>query len=85
LRQQTSAVLKRVVAGETIDVTEHGHPIARLVPLRPSPLEQLALEGRVTPAAGDLIDLLDEMALPRPPTGSGLPSQSLSELRAEGR
>jgi prevent-host-death family protein len=44
LRQQASAILKRVVAGEAIVVTEHGHPIARIVPLRPSPLEQLMME-----------------------------------------
>ena len=48
LRQQASAILKRVVAGEAIVVTEHGHPIARIVPLRPSPLEQLMMEGRAT-------------------------------------
>jgi prevent-host-death family protein len=34
LRQQVSAVLKRVVNGEVIEVTDHGHPIARIVPLR---------------------------------------------------
>jgi prevent-host-death family protein len=44
LRQNASKVLKRVKAGESIDVTEHGRPIARLVPIKPSPLEQMYLD-----------------------------------------
>jgi prevent-host-death family protein len=85
LRQQASAILKRVVAGEAIVVTEHGHPIARIVPLRPSQLEQLMIEGRATEAEGNLIDVLDEMGLPAEPTGNILPSAALAELRADER
>ncbi len=59
LRQQASAVLKRVAGGEVIEVTDHGHPIARIVPLRPGALDQLVLEGRATEATGDLLDLMD--------------------------
>lgn len=83
LRQQTSRVLKRVVAGEVVEVTEHGHPIARIVPLRPSALDQLTAEGRATEAAADLLDLLDELSLPAPPAGHLLPSAALAELRVE--
>ena len=83
LRQQTSQVLKRVVAGEVVEVTEHGHPIARIVPLRPGVLDQLTAEGRATEAATDLLDLLDELSLPAPPAGPMLPSAALDELRAE--
>jgi prevent-host-death family protein len=83
LRQQTSRVLKRVVAGEVVEVTEHGHPIARIVPLRPSVLEQLTAEGRATEAAADLLDLLDELSLPAAPAGRMPPSAALAELRAE--
>lgn len=82
LRQQTSRVLKRVIAGEVVEVTEHGHPIARIVPLRPSVLDQLTAEGRATEAA-DLLDLLDELSLPAAPAGHMLPSAALAELRAE--
>jgi prevent-host-death family protein len=85
LRQQTSSVLKRVVAGESVDITEHGHPIARIVPLRHGTLEQLVLEGRATPAEGDLLVLLDELKLPARPAGAVTPSQALAELRAEER
>ncbi|MGH9207165.1 MAG: type II toxin-antitoxin system Phd/YefM family antitoxin [Acidimicrobiales bacterium] len=83
LRQQTSSVLKRVAAGEIVEVTEHGHPVARIVPLQRGILEQLTVEGGVTMAEGDLLDLLDEMSLPAPSVGSELPSEALSKLRNE--
>jgi prevent-host-death family protein len=85
LRQQASRVLKRVAAGETFEVTDHGHPIARIVPFRAGPLEQLVLEGRATEATGDLLELALEMGLPAPPRGEVLPSQALSDLRADER
>ena len=50
LRDHLSAYLERVKAGETITITEHGHPIARLVrdePYSPRILE-LAAQGRLT-------------------------------------
>jgi prevent-host-death family protein len=51
LRHKTSEVLARVRHGETIDVTEYGRPIARIVPVTEqasSPaLERLAAAGRV--------------------------------------
>jgi prevent-host-death family protein len=82
LRQQASAVLRRVVAGEVVEVTDHGHPIARIVPLRPSVLDQLILEGRATEAEGDLLDLMDELGLPAAPeAGRQTPSSALAELR----
>lgn len=50
LRDHLSAYLERVKAGEVITVTEHGRPIARLVPnaARPDRLLELAAQGRVT-------------------------------------
>lgn len=51
LRDGLSKHLAEVRAGRTLTVTDHGKPIARIVPVdRPSPLEQLISEGRVTPA-----------------------------------
>ncbi len=86
LRQQTSAVLRRVVGGEVVEVTEHGHPIAHIVPLRRGGLDQLVLEGRATEAAGDLLDTMDALGLPAPaPDPRRLPSQALAELRADER
>ncbi len=77
LRQQTSAVLKRVVAGEAVEITEHGHPIARIVPLRSGILEQSIAEGRAMPPQDDLLHLLDALSLPASPATAMLPSQTL--------
>jgi prevent-host-death family protein len=86
LRQQASAVLRRVVAGEVIDVTEHGHPIARIVPIRPGALAQLVLEGRASEGEGDLLDRMEELALPAPATpGRTRPTRVLAEMRADER
>lgn len=85
LRQDASTVLKRVAAGEVIEVTDHGHPVARIVPIHHGALDQLIVEGRVTPAGGDLLNQLDQMSLPGSSTGSDLPSVALSELRDQER
>jgi prevent-host-death family protein len=54
LRHHTSEVISRVRMGESIEVTEHGTPVARLVPIdrpaRPAVLARLAAEGRLRPA-----------------------------------
>ena len=84
LRQNASAIIKRVLSGEVIEVTEHGHPVARIVPLYPSALDQLILEGRATEAAGDLLELMDELHLPVPARrGKRHPSDVVAELRAD--
>ena len=76
-------MLGRVVSGEVVEVTEHGHPIARIVPLAPGILEQMVAEGRATAAEGDLLGAMEEMGLPVAPVrGRKLPSRALSELRA---
>jgi len=85
LRQQASAVLRRVVGGEAIEVTDHGHPIARIVPLRPGVMDQLVLEGRATEAVGDLLDIADDLGLPACARGQMAPSAALAELRADER
>jgi len=85
LRQQASAVLRRVVQGETIEVTNHGHPIARIVPLRPGVIDQMVLEDRATEASYDLLDLVSQMGLPAAPAGPVLPSVALAQLRSDER
>lgn len=51
LRDSLSRHLADVRAGATVTVTDHGRPIARIVPIgRPTKLDQLIAEGRVTPA-----------------------------------
>lgn len=71
LRQNVSAYLARVKRGETIEVTEHGHPVALLAPLRADgdPLARLIASGRATAPSGTL----DEIPAPR-----GRPTTTLS-------
>ena len=48
LNQNTSQVLARVSSGETVEITDRGHPIARLVPVGDdtSALARLVATGR---------------------------------------
>lgn len=51
LRDGLSRHLASVREGHTITVTDHGRPVARIVPVnRPTKLEQLIAAGKVTPA-----------------------------------
>ncbi len=54
LNQNTSQVLARVSGGETVEITERGHPIARLVPVGDdrSTLAKLVAAGRAVASAG---------------------------------
>lgn len=86
LKQQASAVMRRVSGGEVVEVTDHGHPVARIVPLKGSTLDQMVAEGRATLARGDLLTTMAELGLPLPPVeGLPLPSEILTELRADER
>ena len=58
LQQHASGVLRRVRAGEELEVTERGHPVAVLIPQRGGgALEALRAAGRVTLSEGDLLEL----------------------------
>ena len=49
LRQNLSVYLRRVKDGESLEVTEHGHPVAVLAPL-PEPLstfDRMVADGRI--------------------------------------
>jgi prevent-host-death family protein len=84
LKQNASAVLRRVEAGESLEVTARGRPVARLVPIAARDrIEQLIAEGRIIPASGGGHAML---APPLPPTpGEPLPSEVLQQMRADER
>jgi prevent-host-death family protein len=53
LRQNASRYLARVTAsGDPIEITEHGRPIARLVPITDDPWADMIVAGEITPATG---------------------------------
>jgi prevent-host-death family protein len=59
LRQNLSVYLKRVAAGETLEVTERNRPVAILAPLpeASTPLGRLVATGRARAPVGDLLEL----------------------------
>jgi antitoxin (DNA-binding transcriptional repressor) of toxin-antitoxin stability system len=77
LRQQASSILRRVSAGETVEVTDRGRPVALMVRTMPSGLARLEQEGLLRPADGDLLTLEPV----RPTPGSRLSSELVSEGR----
>jgi prevent-host-death family protein len=84
LRQHASRWLERVQAGESFEVTNHGVPVARLVPIEPgeSVLDRLVREGRATRGKGNWKDLPPP---PSPTPGVPLPSEVLEEMRRDER
>jgi prevent-host-death family protein len=76
LRDGLSRHLARVRAGATLTVTDHGRPVARIVPVNgPNALERLTAEGRVrSPAASG-------RGRPKPVRASGMVSDLLDEQR----
>jgi prevent-host-death family protein len=82
LQQNASAVVAEAAAGEIVTITDRGRPVARLVPIRESRLQELIDAGRAQPAKGSLADL------PPPEPGSpGGPSltEVLLQMRDEER
>ena len=87
-RMSLSAYLRQVKAGEEVVVTEHGRPIARLVPLTgpaaiPDHLRDLEAQGLLKrgtkPLPADFWDL------PRPADPRGSIRAALIREREEGR
>jgi len=84
LRQHASEHLRRVRAGETVEITERGRPVAMLVPLatEASRLDMLTMQGRLG------ADLGDVLALGAPLTaaaGRASPGEALREMREDER
>jgi prevent-host-death family protein len=83
LRQRASELLRRVEAGETIEITDRGRPVAVLAPLPAGDaLKRLRASGEVISATGDIEDLPDPMP---PGDGQDLPSVILARLRRDER
>jgi prevent-host-death family protein len=78
LRDSLTATIRRVRAGETIEITHHRQPVAVLAPVRTDRIERLAAAGDVTP--GKPFDRpLRRFAL----TGELTASEALEQDRAE--
>lgn len=83
LRQRASELVRRVAAGETIQVTDRGRLVALLAPPpQGTPLERLRAAGELQEAGGELEDLPAPLELP-PRKRS--PSVVLARLRRHER
>ena len=83
LNRQTARVLDRIKAGESLEISEYGRPVARLLPAAPttgSPLlDRLIAQGRAVPAANS------GTLPPTPPRDASEQGISLSAALAEMR
>ena len=79
LRRDASAILRRVAAGESVEITDRGRPVAVLLKTMPSGLARLEREGLLRPAEADLLDLVPV----RLPPDAAAPSRLIAEGRAE--
>ncbi|MGH9190101.1 MAG: type II toxin-antitoxin system Phd/YefM family antitoxin [Acidimicrobiales bacterium] len=78
LQQNASAVVARAAAGEIVEITERGRPVARLVPLADDSRSSLVAAGLARPARRRIADL--------PPPLPAVPGQpSLGSLLSEAR
>lgn len=83
LRQRASELLRRVEAGETIEITDRGRPVAVLAPLpNQGPLDRLRATGDLERAASDLKGLPEPLPLN---PGQEAPSSVLERLRQDER
>ena len=78
LRDNLTKTIRRVRAGESIEITHDGEPVAVLSPLKRDRLEQLIASGEVTPGKP-----LDRPLNPLPATGPMTASEALELDRAE--
>ena len=80
LRDNLTSMLRRVRAGETIEVTHHGVPIAVISPVATDPVARLIAAGVARAGVP-----LDAPIVPRPATGSMTASDALADDRAADR
>jgi len=79
LRQNASRYLRRVATGETLEVTDRGRAVARLVPIESgSARDRLIEERRLRRRSGSWSELGAPL---RPKAGKALPSKTLERMR----
>jgi prevent-host-death family protein len=80
LRQHASRYLALLAAGETVEVTDRGRPVARLIPIDADPWQRVLSQGAVMPPE------LDGEVLDEAPADYGVSaSERLAAMRADER
>ncbi len=83
LRQRASELLRMVEAGETVEITDRGRPVAVLGPIPDvDGIERLRATGDLIPASVGFNDLPEPLTIQadKPP-----PSEILARLRSDER
>lgn len=60
LKQNASEVVARVTAGENIEITDRGRPVAQIVPIRQDRIRQLVDSGQLFMPSRTFSDYLEE-------------------------
>ena len=87
LKMSISACLRQVKAGEELLITEHGRPVARLMPVAdiaslPEHLAEMEKKGLLKRAGKSLPD--EFWNLPRPADPNGAVRSAVTQEREEG-
>jgi prevent-host-death family protein len=80
LNQDTAGVLARVERGETVEITNRGRPIARIVPVTADPVAALIATGAIVPSS-----VVGPIPLPTVPAVGPDAGELISGLRDEER
>ena len=80
LRQHASKYLEEVAGGQSIEITDRGHPVARLVPITGDPWDDLISAGEVVTTTRPMN--LDDL---HPAVYPHSASETLERLRADER
>lgn len=83
LKQNPSEVVSRVKAGEQIIITERGKPVARMIPIGKSYLQELIDSGRVSLPSQNLSELVGKIDPVTMPEGSPSVLEVLQESRRD--
>lgn len=78
LRDSLTATIRRVRAGETVEVTNNGSPVAVIAPVAPDRIDRLVAAGDVTPGKP-----LARPIARFPATGPATASRAIEDDRAE--
>lgn len=78
LKQNASAVVARVVAGEEVTVTDRGRPVVQVVPIQSSPVARMVASGTARPPRHALRELSE-------PSVTGELSAIIMAMRADER
>lgn len=65
LKQNASEVIARVVRGKHLIVTDRGRPVAQLIPLQKSRIDDLIQSGQLTAASSKIDDLPNPERIPK--------------------